>query len=293
MQHLLLQILVDGFAISAIYALGAAGFTIIFGVSGVLNLSHGGIMVVGAIVAWYMATHLHVGVYLGSLVGIASAVVVSYLLYWLVIRPIDRSRRIPAEEKEVFILTTTLLVGIIIQGILDFIFGSNPVTTPPIASGVQHFMGVTITNNELLIGLIAWLVLGGLWFFINKTRTGKALLAASMSPTGLALMGYDIRRVHNLLWGLYGLLAGVAGVLLASFLGANAQIAGELTASAFSIVVLGGLGSVPGSLVAAYIIGYLGTITAYVVSPAYTELPGLLILVLILYVRPQGLFGRQ
>lgn len=292
MQHLLLQILVDGFAISAIYALGAAGFTIIFGVSGVLNLSHGAIMVVGAIVAWYMATHLHVGVYAGSLIGIVSAVVVSYLLYWLVIRPIDRSQRIPAEEKEVFILTTTLLVGIIIQGILDYIFGSNPVTTPPIASGVQNFAGVTITNNELLIGIIAWVVLGGLWFFINKTRTGKALLAASMSPTGLALMGYEIKRVHNLLWGLYGLLAGFAGVLLASFLGANAEIAGQLTASAFSIVVLGGLGSVPGSLVAAYIIGYLGTITAYLVSPAYTELPGLMILVLILYVRPQGLFGR-
>lgn len=292
MLHMALQILVDGFAISAIYALGAVGFTIIFGVSGVLNLCHGAVMVVGAIVAWYMATHLGVGVYLGSLIGIAASVVVSYLLFWLVIRPIERSRRIPGEEKEIFILTTTLLVGIIIQGVLNYIFGSNPVATPPISSGVQHFFGVTVTNNELIIDLIAWAVLVGMWLFINRTRFGKALLAASMSKMGLALMGYEIRRVNNILWGLYGVLAGFAGVLLASFLGANAEIAASLTASAFAIVVLGGLGSVPGSLVAAYIIGYVDTATAYVVSPAFTELPGLLILVLILYVRPQGLFGR-
>ncbi len=293
MQDLALHILVDGFAISAIFALGAAGFTIIFGVSGVLNLSHGAIMVVAAIVAWYVTTHAHVGVYFGSLIGIAAAVVVSYLLYWLVIRQVDRSQRISSREKEVFVLTTTLLVGIIIEGVLDYVFGSNPVTTPPIASGVRHIFGVTIPNNELLIGVISWVVLGALWLFINKTRTGKMLLAASMSRTGLALMGYDIARVNTILWGLYGLLAGLAGVLLASFLGANAEIADELTASAFAIVVLGGLGSVPGSLVAAYIIGYLGILTSYLVSPAYTELPGLIILVLILYVRPQGLFGRS
>lgn len=292
MLHLILQILIGGFVISAIYALGAAGFTMIFGISGVLNLCHGAVMVIGAIVAWYAASHLGLGIYLGSLIGIVASVIVSYLIFWLVVLPVERSRRIPDEEKEIFILTTTLLMGIIIQGVLNYIFGSNPVSTPAMVEGVQQFAGITVTNNELVIVLIAWLALGGLWLFINRTRFGKVLLAASMSKMGLALMGHDIRRVHHILWGLYGVLAGIAGVLLASFLGANAEIAATLTAISFSIVVLGGLGSVPGSLVAAYIIGYADTATAYIVSPAYTSLPGLVILVLILYLRPQGLFGR-
>src|SRR5699024_9087150 len=131
-----------------------------------------------------------------------------------------------------------------------------------------------------------------MWFFIHNTRIGKSLLAASMSRRGLALMGYEIHHIDNIVWTLYGVLTGIAGVLLASFLGANAEISAWLTVNAFAIVVLGGLGSVPGSLVAAFIIGYSNTATAYLVSPAYSQLPGLAILLIILYVRPQGLFGR-
>ena len=89
------------------------------------------------------------------------------------------------------------------------------------------------------------------------------------------------------------MLAGIAGVLLATFLGASSSQAGQLTASAFSIVVLGGLGSVSGSLIAAYVVGYLETLTAYLVSPAIRSMPALMLLVLVVYVRPQGLLGRR
>lgn len=293
MAHLIAQILVDGFVISAIYALGAAGFTIIFGVSGVLNLAHGAHLVIAAIAAWFVLTHLGLGLYGSSLVGIATAVAFSYLLFWLIIRPLQRSRRIPDEEKEIFILTATLLVGIVVQGVLGYLFGSNPVTTDPLAKGVATLMGVRVPVNELIIGAIAWVILGLLWLFINKTRLGKALLAASMSPRGLALIGIELKHVHWLVWGLYGLLTGVSGVLLASFLGASPDAVPSLTALAFTIVVLGGLGNIPGSLGAAYIIGYIGTATAYLVSSSITELPALCLLIAILFVRPQGLFGRR
>ena len=293
MLHLLVEILADGFVIGAIFALGAAGFTLIYGVSGVLNLAHGSIMVIAALVAWFCAVQLHLGIYLGALVGILAAIASTYLLYGLVIRPLDRSRRMPETEKPVFILTATLLVAIILEGVLNYLFGSSPITTPTLVEGVWHVGGSTIPYSQLLIGIIAWLVLGALWYFITRTRLGKAMLAASMSPTGLAIVGYDIRRIHRLVWGLYGLLAGIAGVLLASFTGASSEIAIALTVNAFIIVVLGGLGNVAGSLGAAYIIGFIGTLTAYLVSPAVRELPALLILILILYVRPQGLFGRH
>jgi len=293
MLHLLTEIVADGLVIGAIYALGAAGFTIIFGVSGVLNLAHGSIMVIAALVAWFCAVHLHLGIYLGGLIGIIAAIVSTYLLYWLVIRPIDRSRRIAAAEREVFVLTATLLVGLILEGVLDFAFGSSPVTTPSLVTGVLRIGGTTVPYSQILILVIAWLVLGALWYFVTRTRIGKAMLAASMSTTGLRIVGYDINKVYNLVWGLYGLLAGIAGVLLASFTGANAEIAVGLTVNAFIVVVLGGLGNVAGSLAAAYVIGFLGTLTAYLINPSIRMIPALVLLVLILYFRPQGLFGRH
>ncbi|MDA3919181.1 MAG: branched-chain amino acid ABC transporter permease [Salinisphaera sp.] len=293
MTHLIAQILVDGFVISAIYALGAAGFTIIFGVSGVLNLAHGAHLVIAATVAWLALTQWGWGLVGSSLAGIVAALISSYLLFGGVIRPIERSRRIPPEEKEIFTLTATLLVGIIAQGLLSYFFGSNPITTSPLVNGVTEIIGVRVPTNELIIGAVAWVVLALLWLFVHQTRLGKALLAASMSPRGLALIGVELNQVHFIVWGLYGLLTGLSGVLLASFLGASADDIPGLTALAFTIVVLGGLGNILGSLGAAYIIGILGTATAYLVSSSITELPALFLLIAILLVRPQGLFGRQ
>ncbi len=114
-----------------------------------------------------------------------------------------------------------------------------------------------------------------------------------MNPRGVTLLGIELSRIYVLVWVLYGLLAGIAGVLLGMFLGVSSYSSGPLTASAFSIVVLGGLGSVPGSLIAAYVVGYLETATAYLVSPAYRTIPALLLLVVVMYVRPRGLFGRR
>ena len=106
-----------------------------------------------------------------------------------------------------------------------------------------------------------------LYLLVNRTRTGKSLLAASMNPRGLTLLGFELSSIYVLVWAIYGVLAGIAGVLLGAFLGVSSDNAGTLTASAFSIVVLGGLGSVSGSLMAAYVVGYLETMTAYLVLP--------------------------
>jgi branched-chain amino acid transport system permease protein len=114
-----------------------------------------------------------------------------------------------------------------------------------------------------------------------------------MNPRGVTLLGIELTQIHLAVWLIYGLLASIAGVLLGMFLGVSSYSAGPLTASAFSIVVLGGLGSVSGSLIAAYVVGYIETITAYMISPAYRTIPSLLLLIAVMYLRPQGLFGRR
>ncbi|MCW3476855.1 branched-chain amino acid ABC transporter permease [Limobrevibacterium gyesilva] len=288
-----LQILIDGFAISSLYALGAIGFTLIFGVSGVLNLSHGSIMVAAAITAWLAAGDYGAGSLGGALAGVAASVVLSFATYLLVVRPIQSSRAIPGEEKEIFVLTGTLLWGIMLQEAMAYFFTNSPKTVRPLIAGVVNIMGVRTPANEIVTAVLSWVAIGLLWLLVNRTRAGKALLAASINPRGLTLLGFELANIHLLVWAIYGVLAGIAGVLLGSFLGVSSDNVGTLTASAFSIVVLGGLGSVSGSLLAAYVVGYLETMTAYLVSPSIRTVPVLLLLVLVIYLRPQGLLGRR
>jgi branched-chain amino acid transport system permease protein len=287
------QILIDGFAISSLYAIGATGFALIFGVSGVLNLSHGALMVTAVVAAWAAGNDLHVGPYAGAALGVAMGFAASLVTYVLIVRPLQQTRKIREDEKEIFILTATLLWGIMIQELIGYLYTNNAKTVAPIVQGVVSIAGVRTPTNEIFTAVVCWLVIAVLWLLVNRTRGGKAVLAASMNPRGVTLLGIELSQVYIAVWGIYGLLVGIAGVLLGMFLGVSSYSVGPLTASAFSIVVLGGLGSVSGALIAAYVVGYLETMTAYLVSPAYRTIPALLLLVLVMYVRPRGLLGRR
>jgi branched-chain amino acid transport system permease protein len=287
------QILVDGFAISSLYALGATGFALIFGVSGVLNLSHGALMVAAVVAAWAAGNDLHVGPYAGATLGVAVGFVATMLTYFIIVRPLQQTRKIREEEKEIFILTATLLWGIMIQELIAYLYTNNAKTVAPIVNGVVSIVGGRTPQNEIFTAVVCWLAIGVLWLLVNRTRAGKAVLAASMNPRGVTLLGIELSQVYIVVWAIYGVLVGIAGVLLGMFLGVSSYSVGPLTASAFSIVVLGGLGSVSGALIAAYVVGYLETITAYLISPAYRTIPALLLLVAVMYVRPRGLLGRR
>jgi branched-chain amino acid transport system permease protein len=287
------QILIDGFAISSLYALGATGFALIFGVSGVLNLSHGALMVVAVVAAWAAGNDLHVGPYMGALIGVAAGFVASLITYFIIVRPLQQTNKIREEEKEIFILTATLLWGIMLQELIAYFYTNNAKTVSPIVGGVVSIVGVRTPTNEIFTAVVCWVVIGVLWLLVNRTRAGKAVLAASMNPRGVTLLGVELSQVYIAIWAVYGLLVGIAGVLLGMFLGVSSYSVGPLTASAFSIVVLGGLGSVSGALIAAYIVGYLETITAYLYDPAYRTIPPLLLLVAVMYISPRGLLGRR
>src|SRR3974377_2029805 len=270
---LALQILIDGFAVSALYALGATGFTLIFGVSGVLNLSHGAIMVLAAVAAGPAASVLHVDTYAGALIGVGVALVAAFATYFAVVQPIQKSTRIPNEEKEIFVLTGRLLWGIMIQELIAYFFTNNAKTGLPIVEGVVAILGVRAPKTGVFTAGVCCGVIAPLWGLVNRTRTGKAVLAASMNPRGVTLLGLELTNIYVVVWAIYGVLAGIAGVVPGISLGVSAYSVGPLTASAFSIVVLGGLGSVSGSLIAAFVVGYLETLTAYLISPAYRNIP--------------------
>ena len=287
------QILVDGFTLSALYALGATGFTLIFGVSGVLNLAHGALMVAAAVAAWAATTYWNVGVFGGALFGVLVCLVLALATYALIVRPLMTSRRLPASEKEVFILTATLLWAIMVQEVIAYFFSNNDRSVPQFTQGMVEILGYRTPLNKVLEAAICWLAIGILWLLVNRTKAGKAVLAASMNPRGVTLLGIELSWIYIAVWTIYGLLAGLAGVLLGQYFAIGSEKIGALTASAFSVVVLGGLGSVTGSLIAAYAVGYLETATATLISDNYRTIPSLLLLVVVIYVRPRGLFGRR
>ena len=197
------QILIDGFAISSLYALGATGFTLIFGVTGVLNLSHGAIMVAAAVAAWAASGNFGAGAYLGAVFGVVVALLLALATYYLIVRRLQLSRAVREEEKEIFILTATLLWGIMIQEAIAYLFTNNAKTVLPIVDGVVTILGVRTPANEIFTALVCWATIGALWLFVNRTRAGKAVLAASMNPRGVTLLGIELsdrlcRRVGDL-----------------------------------------------------------------------------------------------
>ncbi len=290
---MLAQVIVSGVLISAIYALATTGFTLLYGVSGILNLAHGTTLATAGMVAWYLGGHGVLGPGGALLAGIGAGMAVGLATFGLIVRPLQRFLKLSSTDEHVFMLVATLLWTIVLQEALALVFGDVPVSIPQLVPGVVDIIGVRTPVSSVLVAAVAWGVLALLWFYVARTRSGQRVLAASINPRGLVLCGISLGHIQRAVWALYGALAGLAGVLIAMILGVSPSGGMDLTATAFSIVVLGGLGSVGGTLIAANLIGFVETATAYLLGPSLRSLPALLILVGVLYFRPQGLFGRR
>lgn len=278
----IVTILINGTVISSLYALVAIGFTMIFGVGGTINLAHGGIITVGAFSAYYV-TNAGLGIWAGVLAAMAVPALFSVLLY-----------KGFAERRNdiIIVMILTLLASIVVEEVVRIVEG-QPKAIPALVSGTTELLGSSVQNNLLVVFVVSWLLIGGLFAFVNYTKTGKAILATSMSLRGAALVGIESDRINLYTWAIAGLLAGIAGLFLGSYQTANWAMGREPLILSFSIVVLGGLGSIRGSLVAAYVIGFLEVITTSAIDPRLSGLAGLLVLVVVLLVRPEGLFGRE
>ncbi|MBI1744608.1 branched-chain amino acid ABC transporter permease [Candidatus Acetothermia bacterium] len=289
----LLDVLVFGFLISSLYALAAVGFTMIFGVAGVLNLSHGAFVMLGAYIAiWAQALndptiHLpQLGLNLPAafLLAILGVAVIAPLIYRVFVRPV--------QDRPIIVFLVTLLLAILFEQVAILIFSVNPRALPAMVGSSFSILGTQIEYNRLLASVIALVAIGALWLFVHRTKTGKAILALSMDRKGAALVGINAERIQLIVWAVSGALAAIAGLFMASFMGMSPLEERVPLVISFSIVVLGGLGSIPGSLWAAYIIGYAETIVAQF-APEARGLAALIFLFIILALRPQGLLGRK
>ncbi|MBN9582880.1 MAG: branched-chain amino acid ABC transporter permease [Afipia sp.] len=281
----MLQILIYGAVSSAIYAMLAVGFTLIFGVARILNLAHGAFYALGAYSAYVFTSVLNLPLIVAAPLAVLVVALFGVVMERYLVRPLRSS--------QLAVLMITLAVSLAVEQALFIIFGSEYRNVPSFVAEKVSIGGVDISGQRLLALVASVLVLLLLWLFIQRTRLGAAILAVSQDPEAAQYMGIPTNRIFSIVIAISAGTAALAGVLVSPFLTVQPTMGLLPMVKAFAIVIVGGLGSIPGSIIASLILGYSETIVAYLVSTSWTELVSLVAVVVTLMIRPSGLLGRR
>ena len=284
-------IVVQGALVSALYALIALGFTMIFGVGGVLNLAHGALVMAGAYAFAILSRDLFVpsvvlSPFLALPIAVLATAILSYLLYVGFVQFV--------EENPVVTFLGTVILAVWFQDLIITLLNATEFGITFVGGSFELGGGLIDVRLVEIVGfVVSWLLLGIVWLYVTKTDGGRAIRATAMSERGAELTGVNIAAVERRTWLIAGALAGTGGI----FLGSVQQVSptmwlGPLTI-AFIIVVIGGIGSIKGSIVAAYLIGFLEEATRAFLGSDFQGVLSLVVLVVVLLVMPNGLFGRE
>ena len=280
-----MEILIYGAVTSAIYAMLAVGFTLIFGVARVLNLAHGSFYALGAYGTYVGTGILGLPLWQAAVLAIAFVALFGVIVEKVLIRPLRYS--------QLGVLMITLAVSLVVEQALFLIFGSEYRNVPAFIDTKLSIGGVDVAGQRLLTLLVAVVSIGALYLFIQRTRLGSAILAISQDAEAAKYMGIPSDRIFSLVMAISASLAALAGVLAGPFLSVQPSMHLLPIVKAFAIVIVGGLGSIPGSILAALMLGYAETLVAYLVSTSWTEIVSVLATLLTLVFRPAGFFGKR
>lgn len=284
-------IVVEALVISSLYALVAIGFTMIFGVAGQLNLGHGASVVIASM-GTVSLMNLGINFVPAIVLAVALAGVFNAILFGVFVKALEREYD-RLETQAIMVMIVTLLLFLIVEQFFRLSMGSQPYTVPPLIAGSTDIVGISVTNNLVLAFIVSWVAIAALYGFVSHTWTGRALLATTMSRRGATIIGVDIDRLYLVTWAVAGLLAGFSGLFIGSFETAVYTMGRDPLVISFAIVVLGGLGSIKGSVIGAYIIGTIEVITTSLISTRLSGMAAFTVLIVVLMAKPQGLFGRE
>jgi len=279
------DILVTGLVNGGVYALLAIGFSLIFGVARIVNIAHTAFYMLAAYLFYTLLVKVGLGFLLSGVIAVAGVTALSLICYRLVIEPV--------REHEAAVLIATIALGLIFQELMLISFGGSYLGIPSTLEGVVRVAGVSIPYQRLLILVVAAAMLVAVWYLLYRTRLGLAIRATANDLEVANLMGMNVQRVAMVTVGVSVALAAVAGVVVAPVFVVDPFMWLAPLVTMLAIVVLGGLGSLKGSLIGALIIGYVEAITVFAL-PGGAYLKGavaLLIMVAVLLARPEGLFG--
>jgi branched-chain amino acid transport system permease protein len=280
-----LSILVLGAIWGAIYSLIAVGFTLIFGVAGIINLSHGAFYMLGAYLAYTFMTILKINVILSTLMAVAAVALIGMAIDHFAIRPM--------RERHAYVLILTLALALFIQEIMYGFYGSHGKSVPNFMTGEIVLGGVFVSYQKLLTFIVGACLMVLFWLFIKKTRTGKSISAVAQNKDAAILVGIQYERVYLMAMGISAGLAAVAGVFIAPILEAVPTMWAFPLFKAFAIVIIGGLGSLGGAIITSFFLGYAETSVSMLLSANYADMVYLVAIILVLIFKPTGLSGKR
>ena len=282
---MLQDILVTGLVNGGVYALLAIGFSLIFGVARIVNIAHTAFYMLVAYCFYTLLTRFNVGFALAGALSVLGVTLLSLVCYRLVIEPV--------REHESAVLIATIALGLIFQELMLASYGGNFLGVPSTIEGGMRLGGVSIPYQRLLILVVAAVMLIATWFFLYRTRVGLAIRATANDLEVANLMGMNVHRMAMVTVAFSVGLAAIAGVVATPVTSVHPFMWLDPLVTMLAIVVLGGLGSLKGSIIGALIIAYVEAITVFTV-PEGAHLKGAValgIMVAVLLARPEGLFG--
>jgi branched-chain amino acid transport system permease protein len=292
----LLQQIVNGIAWGSLYALIALGYTMVYGVLRLINFAHGDVYMIGAMVAFYAARawlapgEASLGAFF-ALLALSMAVcgALGFTIERLAYRPLRRAPKLT-------MLITAIGVSLLLENGGQLVFGPDPKFFPTLIETheISPGSGLVITNVQLLILAVSLTLMMGLQFLVYRTRVGTALRAVSYSAEAASLMGIDVNRMISLTFVLGSMLAGAAGVLVGVSNPKIDPLMGIMPGlKAFVAAVVGGIGNIPGAMAGGMLMGLSETLVVGYVSSTYRDAIAFVILIVVLLVRPSGLFGTS
>ena len=286
----ILQYLINGISIGAVYAIIALGYTMVYGIAKMLNFAHGDVIMVGAYISFCVTNYLG----LPAIVSIVAAMVVCTLLGILIEGLAYKPLR---GTPSLAVLITAIGVSYFLQNAAQLIWGAAPknFTSVVTMSPIKLFDGgLVITGEAILTVVVSALVMVGLTLFTTKTKTGKAMRAVSENRDAAQLMGINVNRTISTTFAIGSALAAVAGVLLCSSIPTLQPTTGSMPGiRAFTAAVIGGIGSMPGAMLGGVLLGIIETFSKKYISTEFSDAIVFAVLIVILLVKPAGLLGKQ
>jgi branched-chain amino acid transport system permease protein len=302
-MDIFIQQLINGLVLGSMYALVALGYTMVYGIIGLINFAHGEVMMVGALTSWTVITVLAASgmpgwmlILVGTLCAIVVCMVLNFSIEKIAYRPLRNAPRLAP-------LITAMGMSLMLQTLAMIVWKPNPKPYPLLLPTEPiEIAGAVISVTQVLILATTAIVLAGLSYMVSRTRLGRAMRATAENPRVAALMGVRPDMVISATFVIGAALAAVAGVMWAANYGTVQHSMGFLPGlKAFTAAVLGGIGNLPGAVVGALLLGlvevfgagYLGTLTGGVLGSHYADIFAFVALILVLTLRPQGLLGER
>jgi branched-chain amino acid transport system permease protein len=283
---LLFGAVVLGVLTGGIYALMASGLTLIFGVMDIINVGQGALVIMGAYLSYWLEKHLHIDLFLGLLITMPVMFLVGVLLELVFVRPLKH-------ERTMFSILVTFAIALVIEGLLGKIFSTDFVQLSAWYVDQSFPLGSVYVAYIYLFGfLLSVVLLAALYVLLYRTNFGRALRATIENRTAAQLIGIDVERISALTFGIGVALAAAGGMAYGASTSFDPGSAYDLISRLLVIIILGGMGSLAGALIASLLMLVVEDVTAVYWSPVWATTMFFILLAVVLLVRPQGLLGQ-